>query len=111
MMVFLDQLCAALLVREPEEIRRLLRHPLASVLPRRVRAEALLIARAGSDGLRAPVNALHFYHQTAHLFGTHADAARRHRQSDAAQPAPEAPPQLELELPREPEPSPAKPAA
>lgn len=69
MLDYLDGLCAALLARNATEIRRLLRHPLARALPRRVREEAHAIARAGADTFRAPVQTLHFYHQTVHLLG------------------------------------------
>jgi hypothetical protein len=69
MLDYLDSLCAALLARNSTEIRRLLRHPLARALPRRVREEGYSIARAGPESLRAPVQTLHFYHQTLHLLG------------------------------------------
>src|SRR5215212_10240901 len=69
MLDYLDSLCAALLARNGTEIRRLLRHPLARALPRRVREEGYAIARAGPESLRAPVQTLHFYHQTLHLLG------------------------------------------
>ncbi len=69
MLDYLDGLCAALLARNGTEIRRLLRHPLARALPRRVREEGYAIARAGPESLRAPVQTLHFYHQTLHLLG------------------------------------------
>ena len=94
MLAFLDRLSAALLARESEEIRRLLRHPLAHALPRRVRSEAIAIARAGSNGFRAPIQALRLYHQTAHLLGAISDPAARAR-DDA--PAPTGP-QIELPL-------------
>ena len=96
-------LCAALLARESWEIRRLLKHPLARVLPRRVREEAYAIARLGTNTKRAPIHTLNFYHQTVQLLGSHtesesaapADAPR----ADAARPAEEAgPDQLELPL-------------
>jgi hypothetical protein len=70
MLDYLDSLCAALLARNGTEIRRLLRHPLARALPRRVREEGYAIARAGPESLRAPVQTLHFYHQTLHLLGS-----------------------------------------
>jgi hypothetical protein len=54
MLDYLDSLCAALLARNGTEIRRLLRHPLARALPRRVREEGYAIARAGPESLRAP---------------------------------------------------------
>jgi hypothetical protein len=72
MLDYLDGLCAALLARNGTEIRRLLRHPLARALPRRVREEGYAIARAGAESLRAPVQTLHFYHQTLHLLGARA---------------------------------------
>ena len=76
MLDYLDGLCAALLARNGTEIRRLLRHPLARALPRRVREEGYSIARSGPDSLRAPVQTLHFYHQTLHLLGARPAAAR-----------------------------------
>ena len=66
-------LCAALLARESWEIRRLLKHPLARVLPRRVREEAYAIARLGTNTKRAPIHTLNFYHQTVQLLGAHAE--------------------------------------
>ena len=76
MLDYLDGLCAALLARNGTEIRRLLRHPLARALPRRVREEGYAIARAGPESLRAPVQTLHFYHQTLHLLGARSTVAR-----------------------------------
>lgn len=76
MLDYLDGLCAALLARNGTEIRRLLRHPLARALPRRVREEGYAIARAGPDSFRAPVQTLHFYHQTLHLLGARTAAVR-----------------------------------
>ena len=100
MLGYLDTLCAALLVREAGEILRLLQDPLARELPRRVRAEALLIARAGPGGLRAPVHALHFYHQMAHLYGARADGVRR-EPPDVPSDGERGGSQLELALPLE----------
>ena len=76
MLDYLDGLCAALLARNGTEIRRLLRHPLARALPRRVREEAHAIARASADTFRAPIQTLHFYHQTVHLLGARPVEAR-----------------------------------
>ncbi|OYV67085.1 MAG: hypothetical protein B7Z72_10220 [Gemmatimonadetes bacterium 21-71-4] len=67
MLSFLDTLCAALAAHDPDQIRRLLRHPLARTLPPAVRLEALAIARAGTGGTLPPVRALHFYYQTLQL--------------------------------------------
>jgi hypothetical protein len=99
-------LCAALLARESWEIRRLLKHPLARVLPRRVREEAYAIARLGTNTRRAPVHTLNFYHQTVQLLGAHGDSASTERAStETAPPAAEpewvreaGPEQLELPL-------------
>ena len=83
MLAFLDSLCAALLARDTERIRQLLRHPLARALPREVREEALVVARAGRRGFVAPLRTMRLYHQTAHLLGachdpaTDADGAER----------------------------------
>jgi hypothetical protein len=84
MLDYLDGLCAALLARNGTEIRRLLRHPLARALPRRVREEGFAIARAGPESLRAPVQTLHFYHQTLHLLGARAISARTDAHGAAA---------------------------
>ena len=62
-----DNLCAALLARNGTEIRRLC-GILARALPRRVREENYAIARQARKP-RAPVQTLHFYHQTLHLLG------------------------------------------
>ena len=75
MLAYLDSLCAALLARDGDEIRRLLRHPLARALPRAVREEALGMARSGARSMRAPLQTLRFYHQTAHLLGVQYDPA------------------------------------
>ena len=77
MLAFLDRLCAALLARNAEEIRLLLRHPLARALPRQVREEALMIARSRTKGFVAPIHTLRLYHQTAHLLGACSDPAVR----------------------------------
>src|SRR3954467_6767409 len=82
MLDYLDSLCAALLARNGTEIRRLLRHPLARALPRRVREEGYAIARAGPESLRAPVHTHPFYHQTPHLLG-----ARPAKRGEPGQPA------------------------
>ena len=103
MLDYLDGLCAALLARNGTEIRRLLRHPLARALPRRVREEAHAIARAGPDTFRAPVQTLHFYHQTVHLLGARPVEARATESlgapRDADADAPDTPPQIEIPLP------------
>ena len=93
-------LCAALLARESREIRRLLKHPLARLLPRRVREEAYAIARLGSNTKRARIHTLNFYHQTVQLLGAHTEPesvesrppAEQQKQPDTG------PDQLELPL-------------
>jgi hypothetical protein len=67
MLAYLDSLCAALLARNTVEIRRLLAHPMAQDLPRRVREEAVAISRAGRRSFMAPVNALHLYYKLTHM--------------------------------------------
>jgi len=101
MLDYLDGLCAALLARNGTEIRRLLRHPLARALPRRVREEAHAIARASADTFRAPIQTLHFYHQTVHLLGARPLEARGEQPltaSDTPQGS-DAAPQIEMPLP------------
>lgn len=98
MLGYLEELCTALMARESQEIRRLLRHPLARALPRRVREEGLAIARAGKESLRAPVQTLHFYHQTMHLLV--GSAARNAEQRRGAEiPGDEATHRPQLDLP------------
>jgi hypothetical protein len=97
MLDYLDSLCAALLARNGTEIRRLLRHPLARALPRRVREEGYSIARAGPESLRAPVQTLHFYHQTLHLLGAR-PAARSESGVPGASARPDDEPQIEIPL-------------
>jgi hypothetical protein len=94
-------LCAALLARESWEIRRLLKHPLARVLPRRVREEAYAIARLGTNTKRAPIHTLNFYHQTVQLLGSHTEpvTADAPAPAEAQRPAADqGPDQLELPL-------------
>src|SRR5688572_27951841 len=67
MLAYLDSLCAALLARDTSEIRRLLAHPMAQDLPRRVREEAVAISRARRRSFMAPVNALHVYYRLTHM--------------------------------------------
>ena len=100
MLAYLDMLCAALLARESWEIRRLLKHPLARVLPRRVREEAYAIARLGTNTKRAPIHTLNFYHQTVQLLGSHTEpvAADAPPVADAQRSVEEGPDQLELPL-------------
>lgn len=74
MLAFLDSLCAALLARNTAEIKRLLAHPMAQDLPRRVREEAVAIARAGRRSFMAPVNALHLYYKLSHMVDESSDA-------------------------------------
>ena len=73
MLAYLDSLCAALLARDTTEISRLLAHPMAGDLPRRVREEAVAISRAGRKSFIAPVNALHLYYKLTHMVDESAD--------------------------------------
>ena|SRR5215210_4990306 len=96
MLPYLDGLCAALLARDKKEVDRLLAHPLAHRLPRRVREEAIAIRRAGRGGFRAPINALHFYYQMTHLLDASADALAHSR--DGSGESPDDDGQIELPL-------------
>ncbi|HET7632126.1 MAG TPA: hypothetical protein VFK16_07425 [Gemmatimonadaceae bacterium] len=73
MLAYLESLCQALSARDEDRIRCQLQHPLARVLPRGVRAEALAIARAGHEGRMAPVRTLHFYYQTIQLLASQSE--------------------------------------
>lgn len=67
MLAYVDSLCAALLARKSDEIRRLLALPQAGKLPRRVREEAAAIIKADGFGHAAPVHALHYFYTLTHL--------------------------------------------
>lgn len=69
MLAFLDALCRALLHRDADLIRQLLRHPLAAALPDAVREEAGRVIAGEQPPFAAPLQALRLYHQTAHLLG------------------------------------------
>lgn len=107
MLAYLEDLCGALIAHYADAIQRLLAHPLARALPRAVREEAIAISRANSASLRAPIQALRFYHQTLQL-----GAPNHHAQpdepgaddpSDAARDEPPSPPAIPVEPPaREP---------
>src|SRR6476660_8127262 len=86
MLAYLDSLCAALLARNTVEIRRLLAHPMAQDLPRRVREEAVAISRAGRRSFMAPVNALHLYYKLTHMVDESSDPTY---DSNTARPEPE----------------------
>jgi hypothetical protein len=58
-------------------ILRLLAHPLAPALPRAVRDEARAIAHGQARVFIAPLQAMHLYHQTAHLLGACGDPPDR----------------------------------
>jgi hypothetical protein len=63
-----------------------------------VREEGYAIARAGPESLRAPVQTLHFYHQTLHLLGARPTArGEAGRPAGTERPADER--QIELPLP------------
>jgi hypothetical protein len=94
MLAYLDSLCAALLARNTAEIQRLLAHPSARDLPRRVREEAVAISRAGNRSFMAPVNALHFYYKLSHVVDETSDSMYANGHSDE----PTAESQIELPL-------------
>jgi hypothetical protein len=83
MLAYLDSLCAALLARNTAEIRRLLAHPMAQELPRRVREEAVAISRAGRRSFMAPVNALHLYYKLTHMVDETSDPVYREPEGGA----------------------------
>ncbi|MBC7792029.1 MAG: hypothetical protein H7Z74_18945 [Anaerolineae bacterium] len=60
MLEFLDLLCAALIARDDEDVRLLLKHPIGRELPREVREEALAIAALPAESHRAPMKTLWF---------------------------------------------------
>lgn len=99
MLAFLENLCGALSARDADLIRRLLSHPLAQALPRAVRDEARAIASGNARGFVAPLQAMHLYHQTAHLLGVCSDAATR-RAAAAPDAIRATPAQIELPLER-----------
>src|SRR5689334_9273701 len=96
MLAYLDSLCAALLARDTTEIRRLLAHPMAQDLPRRVREEAVAISRAGRKSFIAPVNALHLYYKLTHMVDESSDPTFENNNSRAN--TPETNDQLDLPL-------------
>lgn len=93
MLAYLDSLCAALLARNAAEIQRLLAHPSARDLPRRVREEAVAISRAGNRSFMAPVNALHFYYKLSHVVDESSDSTYSDSHSG------DAVPESQIELP------------
>ncbi len=93
MLAYLDSLCAALLARNTAEIQRLLAHPSARDLPRRVREEAVAISRAGNRSFMAPVNALHFYYKLSHVIDESSDSMYHDSHMNGATP------ESQIELP------------
>jgi hypothetical protein len=93
MLAYLDSLCAALLARNTAEIQRLLAHPSARDLPRRVREEAVVISRAGNRSFMAPVNALHFYYKLSHVVDETSDSMYSEAHSNGQSP------ESQIELP------------
>lgn len=75
MLAYLDALCNALLSRNIEALRDLLKHPLAAALPESVVAEVQQVLAGQTQTFRAPIHALQLYHQTAHLLGVCSDPA------------------------------------
>lgn len=67
MLAYLDALLDALAVRDAAEVRRLLAHPLARILPDAAHAEAMALADGRTDALAAPLRVMQLRHQTAEL--------------------------------------------
>lgn len=88
MLGYLDALIAALSVRDETEATRLLRHPLARLLPEEVRSEATAFSAGACDGLAAPLRTMRLRHQTAELLREGAPLAD--------QPEPSVPADVEL---------------
>lgn len=89
MLTLLDALCAALLARHSIEIYRLLALPQARQLPRVVREEATLIAKAGPTSHIAPIQALHLFYKLSHLVDESTEL-------DESEPVRSAKPQMEI---------------
>lgn len=85
MLAYLDALCAALLARHSIEIYRLLALPQAKHLPRGVREEATLIAKAGPTSHIAPIQALHLFYKLSHLVDENAEVG----ESEKSEPEPQ----------------------
>jgi hypothetical protein len=84
-LAYLDALCAALLARHSIEIYRLLALPQAKQLPRSVREEATVIAKAGPTSHIAPIQALHLFYKLSHLV----DESAELDESERAEPKPQ----------------------
>ena len=67
MLGYLDALIAALSVRDSAEVRRLLAHPLARLLPGDVATEAAAFLAGEHDALAAPLRTMQLRYQTAEL--------------------------------------------
>lgn len=67
MLGYLDALISALSLRDVPEAARLLRHPLARLLPAEVCEEAEAIATGERDALAVPLRAMQLRRQTAEL--------------------------------------------
>jgi hypothetical protein len=76
-LAYLDALCSALLARHSIEIYRLLGLPQARKLPRGIREEAMVIARAGPTSHIAPIQALHQFYKLSHLVDESTELAER----------------------------------
>jgi hypothetical protein len=67
MLGYLDALISALSLRDAPEAARLLRHPLAQLLPAEVTEEAEAISAGARDTLAVPLRAMQLRRQTAEL--------------------------------------------
>ena len=67
LVVYLGELESAFLARNSLRVTALLRRRMAGHLPRQVREELMVLARAPRDSLRAPVQFYRFEHRMAQL--------------------------------------------
>lgn len=67
MLSYLDALISALSLRDAPEAARLLRHPLARLLPTEVCEEAEAISTGARDALAVPLRTMQLRRQTAEL--------------------------------------------
>jgi hypothetical protein len=82
-LAYLDALITALTVRDTTEAERLLRHPLARILPDEARDEAVALSGGTGDPLAVPLRVMRLRHQTAELLFEAPIVADREEEPDA----------------------------